>query len=166
MAGFALVDCARSGVENMALDQRMPEVASEQQCLLLRVYHWSEPTVSLGYFQPYAERVAHQPSSALATVRRSTGGGAIVHHYDWTYCVAIPESFVANISKPSAAKTDNTKIGTIGASQPLYDCIHDEVVACLNELGFPAIKWSKACDVEKTQNAGFLHLHPMHMVHY
>lgn len=141
MKGFALVDRARSGVENMALDQRMLEVAGEQQCVLVRVYQWSEPTVSLGYFQPYAQRLAHLPSTGLATVRRATGGGAIVHHFDWTYCVAIPGILAAELSKVGDGKRERG----IGAAVSLYDCIHDEVVVWLQEHGIPAAKWSSAC---------------------
>ncbi len=147
MAGYALLDCARSGFENMALDQRLLEAASELQCLFVRVYQWSEPTVSLGYFQPYAERDAHRPSNGLATVRRSTGGGAIVHHHDWTYCVAMPVSFLSRIDNDSGART-----GNVGAAPALYDCIHDEVVDFLNQAGFAANKWNRTCSPATAQN--------------
>ena len=140
MYGYALNDIARSGVENMALDQRMLEVAAERQCVMLRVYRWSEPTLSLGYFQPYTERWSHPPSSSIAVVRRATGGGAIVHHYDWTYCIAVPHIWEvrAEVSSPIG----NHKIGS---SQSLYDCIHDAVVQWLISMGIDAQKWSQAC---------------------
>ncbi|MEZ6075112.1 MAG: hypothetical protein R3C56_05395 [Pirellulaceae bacterium] len=77
MDGYALNDIPRSGVENMALDQRLLEVAAAEQCVLLRVYRWSEPTLSLGYFQPYVQRLTHSHSSDLPVVRRATGGGAL-----------------------------------------------------------------------------------------
>lgn len=140
MHGYALNDIARSGVENMALDQRMLEVAAERQCVMLRVYRWSEPTLSLGYFQPYSERWSHIPSSSIAVVRRATGGGAIVHHYDWTYCIAVPHTWEARAEGNSPIANQK-----IGASQSLYDCIHDAVVQWLNGLGIDAMKWSSSC---------------------
>jgi lipoyl(octanoyl) transferase len=56
----------------------------------LRFYGWAEPTLSLGYFQPYADRLTHPRLGELAVVRRSTGGGAIVHHHELTYAIGIP----------------------------------------------------------------------------
>ncbi len=145
MKGFALVDCARSGVENMALDQRMLEVAGDKKCVLVRVYQWAEPTVSLGYFQRFDDRLMHSASIDLPTVRRSTGGGAIIHHHDWTYCVAMPDNLAVGTSQASAPAS------RLGASVPLYDCIHDEVVTWLNQLGFPAVKWNSACKLSPQQ---------------
>lgn len=106
---------------NMALDQAMLDQASISQQCLLRFYQWEQPTLSLGYFQPYAERHEHQASSSIECVRRSTGGGAIIHHHDWTYSLALPES-----------STNGKKLAK-GATEELYDCIHAEVVSWLNE---------------------------------
>ena len=157
MDGYALNDIPRSGVENMALDQRMLEVAAAQQCLLLRVYRWSEPTLSLGYFQPYVQRLTHSASADLPVVRRATGGGAIVHHYDWTYSIAAPAQVLSgrtqrNASDQSAGHPSN-QVGsqqlqarsTLGASLPLYDCMHDAVVQWLANQGIVARKWSPQC---------------------
>ncbi|MCA9134316.1 MAG: hypothetical protein KDA45_14205 [Planctomycetales bacterium] len=149
MDGYALIDIPRCGAENMALDQRLLEFAAEQQRPVLRLYRWSEPTLSLGYFQHYAERVTHPPSSQLAVVRRSTGGGAIVHHADWTYCVALPDQALANDSGRRAIAASK-----IGASQPLYDCLHDAVVLWLQGRGLAAKKWSATCDTPPTQPPG------------
>lgn len=131
MQGHVLVDIARPGAENMAIDQRMLESAAETGRLLVRVYRWSEPTLSLGYFQKYAERARHAESSGIAVVRRATGGGAIVHHYDWTYSIAVP---------PAAG--DSPKNLATGPAQGLYDCIHSEVVRWLREIGVAARMWS------------------------
>jgi lipoate-protein ligase A len=56
----------------------------------MRFYQWSEPTLSLGYFQRYADRDAHQASRDCAVVRRQTGGGAILHDRELTYSLALP----------------------------------------------------------------------------
>lgn len=141
MDGYALNDIPRSGVENMALDQRLLEVAAAEQCVLLRVYRWSEPTLSLGYFQPYVQRLTHSHSSDLPVVRRATGGGAIVHHYDWTYCIALPEQLSIGNATPRSGVN-------LGASQPLYDCLHDSVIEWLSTRCITARKWTNDCSVD------------------
>jgi lipoate-protein ligase A len=62
----------------MAVDETLLESAVERGVCTVRVYRWSEATVSLGYFQP--------------AVRRLTGGGAIAHHHEITYSVCLPAS--------------------------------------------------------------------------
>ncbi len=142
MQGYAVNDIPRSGVENMALDQAMLETAASLGCPLLRVYRWSEPTISLGYFQPYAQRQAHAASSDIAAVRRATGGGAIVHHFDWTYCVAIPDTLKICDGHGNAK---NSSAAAVGASQILYNCVHAAVVEWLARHRSTARLWSEEC---------------------
>ena len=77
------------GATNMAADEAMLESAV-RGVASLRFYTWSEPTLSLGYFQHAAERAGDANLSPLAWVRRSTGGAAIVHHHELTYALALP----------------------------------------------------------------------------
>src|SRR5947207_4428455 len=56
----------------------------------LRLYGWSEPTVSLGYFQPEAVRREDPRLAQLPYVRRPSGGGTLVHHHEVTYALALP----------------------------------------------------------------------------
>src|SRR5436853_2225235 len=81
---------AADGPTNMAADEAMLETASERGLASLRFYTWTEPTVSLGYFQPSEGREQVPNLAALAWVRRSTGGAAIVHHHELTYSFALP----------------------------------------------------------------------------
>ncbi len=81
---------AGSPAENMAIDQALLESVEATGQPVLRFYTWSEPTVSMGYFQAIGDRRDHAESSGLAFVRRATGGGAIVHHRELTYSIAIP----------------------------------------------------------------------------
>lgn len=89
------------GPTNMARDEvllRAPEIAAS-----LRLYGWSPATISLGYFQRYddVERLpAHLKS--LAVVRRQTGGGAILHDDEITYCLILDESLPLGRSSPVA----------------------------------------------------------------
>jgi lipoate-protein ligase A len=84
-----LAFASADGATNMARDEAMLESASERGVASLRFYTWSEPTISLGYFQPSASRASPR-FAPLAWVRRSTGGAAIVHHHELTYSFALP----------------------------------------------------------------------------
>lgn len=79
-----------SGPHNMAADEVMLLVAAEQGIASLRFYTWSEPTLSLGYFQAEADRHADPLLANCAWVRRPSGGGAILHHHELTYCLTLP----------------------------------------------------------------------------
>src|SRR4051794_28694168 len=75
------------GATAMALDEALLEAAEEPT---LRLYSWVNATVSLGYFQDHAEvmaRVAAASAPAPPAVRRITGGGAIWHEHEVTYCL-------------------------------------------------------------------------------
>jgi len=71
---------------NMALDESLLRSALEGGVASLRFYTWTEPTLSLGYFQHFADR---KPLD-VAWVRRPTGGDAIMHHHEITYSLALP----------------------------------------------------------------------------
>ena len=85
-----ILDPPASGVHNMSVDEALLINAAEHYTATLRFYSWSEPTLSLGYFQNYAERDAHAPSRECAVVRRQTGGGAILHDQELTYSITLP----------------------------------------------------------------------------
>ena len=128
MEGYCLIDGDRSGIDNMQLDHQMLCHAAACDRVLFRVYRWREATQTLGYFQAQSERERSRESSMLPCVRRATGGGAIVHHHDWTYSIAIPRKLCGT---------------AIGAAQPIYDLMHDSVVAWLGNYGAQASKWSQ-----------------------
>lgn len=71
------------GPTNMSRDEAMLETAAAHGMASLRFYTWTEPTLTLGYFQP-------RPDRALTQVRRSTGGAGIIHHHELTYSFALP----------------------------------------------------------------------------
>jgi lipoate-protein ligase A len=74
---------------NMAADEALLESAIAGVASL-RFYGWSEPTLSLGYFQPASLRINNPTIAKLPFVRRPTGGDAIVHHFELTYALALP----------------------------------------------------------------------------
>jgi lipoyl(octanoyl) transferase len=73
----------------MAADEVLLD-AAVRGAASLRFYTWSEPTLSLGYFQPHSERLGNPKLTSLPWVRRATGGAALVHDAELTYALALP----------------------------------------------------------------------------
>jgi lipoate-protein ligase A len=78
-----------NGPDNMAADEALLESAVGGTPSL-RFYAWTEPTVTLGYFQSASSRDRDSAIAGLPFVRRLTGGNAIVHHHELTYALALP----------------------------------------------------------------------------
>lgn len=90
-----VLDPPMPGKENMEKDlEIMEEVATGECPPTLRLYRWSPPAVSLGYFQDETEVIdmsaCHE--SGIDVVRRPTGGRAVLHHHELTYSVIVPEA--------------------------------------------------------------------------
>ena len=85
-----IVDPPAPGSWNMAVDEALLAAAADGNVASLRLYQWSEPTLSLGYFQRYDDRHQHAASRACPLVRRQSGGGAILHDRELTYSLALP----------------------------------------------------------------------------
>ncbi|MBI3823514.1 MAG: lipoate--protein ligase family protein [Planctomycetes bacterium] len=77
------------GPTNMAADETLLRSAVEG-IPSLRFYGWTTATVSLGYFQPCAVRLADPLLMSLPWVRRPSGGATLVHHHELTYALALP----------------------------------------------------------------------------
>lgn len=131
-----LVDPPAGGAWNMAVDDVLLQSAAQEGTCSLRFYEWSQPTLSLGYFQPFRDRAQHPASSQCAIVRRSTGGGAILHHHELTYSIALPSSH------PAARR-----------SLVLYQSVHGCLVEALRALG---IVETLAIVSSQPRNTGFL----------
>lgn len=116
-----LNDGPADGAWNMAVDEALLESAARDDVFSLRLYRWSEPTLSLGYFQRYADRRLHEASTSCACVRRSSGGGAILHDRELTYSLAVPPSH------PLAREAPR-----------MYQSVHGTLIALLNQLGCDA----------------------------
>ncbi|MEZ5989917.1 MAG: lipoate--protein ligase family protein [Planctomycetota bacterium] len=82
-----LVDPPAAGDWNLAVDEALLEDTAR---LWLRFYAWDPPTISLGYFQAAADFAGE----ARPLVRRPTGGGAILHADELTYCLAVGEDLL------------------------------------------------------------------------
>jgi lipoate-protein ligase A len=78
-----------SGPWQMAADEVMLE-AAVAGVASFRIYAWTEPTLSLGYFQPASARLSDPLLASLPYVRRATGGAELVHDREVTYALALP----------------------------------------------------------------------------
>jgi lipoate-protein ligase A len=110
------------GPTNMAIDEALLDlVAADPDAAWLRTYGWSAPTLSLGYFQSWADADAEPRWRSAARVRRPTGGGAIWHEHELTYAVVIPSSHP--LARPNTA---------------LYRAVHEAIGAILAGRGVSA----------------------------
>jgi lipoyl(octanoyl) transferase len=113
-----LIDPPKSGPWNMAVDEALLLDAVENGNATLRFYQWNEPTLSLGYFQPYADRHQHAASQNCSVVRRQSGGGAILHDRELTYSLVLPPGHPLGRNAPQ-----------------LYDAVHKAFITALAGLG-------------------------------
>ena len=98
----------------------MTLVGTAQSPPTLRLYQWDSPTISLGYFQHYADYASlPPPAGGLPVVRRLTGGGAILHDMELTYSLSLPVAHPLLGDGPSR----------------LYELAHDAVIVALTSLG-------------------------------
>jgi lipoate-protein ligase A len=121
-----LLDPPGDGAWNMAVDETLLEAAANGGQCSLRFYQWAVPTLSLGYFQAYADRQRHASSRNCAAVRRTSGGGAILHDHELTYSLAVPDGH------PLAAN----RLGT-------YRVVHEAIIRTLAKWGVEARLFEK-----------------------
>jgi lipoate-protein ligase A len=72
---------------HMALDEAVLDASAPGETTL-RIYRWSGPALTFGYFQAYEE--VRGRSRGLAMVRRMTGGGIVAHDGDVTFSLVFP----------------------------------------------------------------------------
>lgn len=104
----------------MRVDADLLRRAVEEGTSTLRFYTWDQPTISLGYFQKDISSVP-EPLAGLPVVKRLSGGGAILHHHELTYSIALSHTHPAT-AQPSA----------------LYGSIHRGVLSVLETGGLVA----------------------------
>jgi len=108
----------------MAVDECLLKEAADEGLATLRFYQWSEPTLSLGYFQRYEDRATHAASEGLPIVRRLSGGGTLLHDQELTYSLCLPPSH-------SWAKRH----------QKLYRTVHQAAIEALREQKVELLFW-------------------------
>jgi len=94
MITWRLIDSGPgAGSWNLALDEAIfRSVSAGASPPTLRLYRWSEPTLSIGYAQDRERDVDTEACRArgIAVIRRVTGGRAVLHDAELTYSVAAP----------------------------------------------------------------------------
>ena len=130
-----------SGAFNMALDEALMTRARDTGAIILRVYEWAAPTLSLGRHQ--TARGLYDLDAALARgvgfVRRPTGGRAVLHHREITYSVAAPVRALGAL--PESYRRINRlllealrRLGVnAGLAQPSGVAPHPGVAPCFEE---------------------------------
>jgi lipoyl(octanoyl) transferase len=107
---------AASAAWNMTVDEALMQCAAEIP--VLRLYQWSEPAISLGYFQSWQVAPAGRPF-----VRRYTGGGLVDHAHDVTYSIAAPR---------------HSTLGQLSTAES-YALIHQGIAAALTAIGLSVV---------------------------
>lgn len=107
----------RDGPEQMACDEILLKSAALP---VLRIFRWSRPWISTGYFVSMDEARALRPD--LPVCRRWTGGGIVVHEGDFTFSLSVPKTEQLASLRPSES----------------YRRIHAALVEALKEAGCPA----------------------------
>lgn len=112
-----IIDQPLVGPINMARDEALLQACRDSTFEpVLRFYAWNPPTVSLGYFQEFQEfeAIGH-PACELDVVRRTTGGGAILHDFEVTYSLTLP--------------VDHTLVR--GRPNQLYSIAHEAIIRAI-----------------------------------
>lgn len=113
--------CAAAGARNMAVDHALRESVEAGGQPILRLYRWKPACLSLGRNQHaaglYDEACAR--AAGIDIVRRPTGGLAVLHDRELTYCVLAP-------------------LELLGGARNAYHAINRSLVDGLRRLGVPA----------------------------
>ena len=131
-----ILDPPCDGAWNMAVDEALLRAAAHSDRITLRIYAWSRPTLSLGYFQAHADRASHAASGDCGVVRRASGGGAIVHDRELTY----------SLTAPVQDRIDR-QLGL------WYDWVHEAWTDSLRALGIEAYR---CADTDRLRERHFL----------
>jgi lipoate-protein ligase A len=91
-----LPDEVHDGPMQMALDEVLLGAVVRPT---LRIYRWSSPCVTFGYFQSFT--AVREAYPALALVRRWTGGGMVEHGKDLTFSLMLPKETKAASMPPA-----------------------------------------------------------------
>ena len=109
---------------NMALDEAifLHHLRGEAPPTL-RVFRWSQPSISLGRFQSIEREIESErcQQQGIALVRRPTGGRAVYHRDEFTYSIVI-------------GKREGVPAGVVAA----YAYLAQGLLAALKELGVQA----------------------------
>ena len=122
---FLLDDGPAPGARNMAVDEfLLGKVERERTAPLLRLYSFDPPAITIGFHQGSVHGLDHEAieRDAVDVVKRFTGGRALLHDGELTYCIV--------------ARTDRPPFDS--HLQALYLCISQALVHALRSIGVDA----------------------------
>ena len=108
----------RDGPAQMACDEVL---LAHARGPVLRVFRWTGPWVSIGYFVPWREAGATQPGTPVC--RRWTGGGVVVHDRDFTFSLVAPRTESWSVLRPDES----------------YRVLHLALASALEDAGCEAV---------------------------
>ncbi|MCU0608180.1 MAG: lipoate--protein ligase family protein [Chitinispirillaceae bacterium] len=89
-----ILDYPQAPEFNMAADNYLLDQAGSDSPVVVRIYSWDQPTISYGCLQN-ADKIFDKEAMKrhrIASVRRLTGGRAVLHGDDITYACIFPRS--------------------------------------------------------------------------
>jgi lipoate-protein ligase A len=120
-----------TGQENMSIDMgnALELIRSLKESTILkpifRIYAWDRPTLSLGKHQLISRAIEEQcKERSIPIVYRPTGGRAVLHANELTYCITMP--------------CDSMEEARIA-----YRNIHHFFLKCLNTLSIAGLEFAK-----------------------
>ena len=133
-----ILDPPQSGSWNMAVDEMLLLTAQVNKQAILRLYQWNPATLSLGYFQSYEETQKHEGAQHVPWLRRSTGGGALLHDQELTYSFIFPSQYLSSQQIAHA-----------------YDLVHKSLIDTLQQFDIQATT-ANATQTKDEQQDSFL----------
>jgi lipoate-protein ligase A len=96
-----LIDGPGEAARNMALDEALFRRACGEDRAILRLYSWTRPSITVGYFQDIKRHFDHEKimKRGIPLVRRMTGGRGVLHDDELTYCFAVSSGLIAPFTK-------------------------------------------------------------------
>lgn len=123
---------ALSGDENMSLDMNHAVTLvkslqnNEKLTPFFRIYAWDTPTLSLGKHQFLSDDLLNTCNSlGIPIVHRPTGGRAVLHSNELTYCVTMP-------------------CPTMHEARKAYHAIHNFFLTCLERMHINDVHFAKS----------------------
>lgn len=107
-----------SGAQNMARDEALLLTQNENSTPILRFYNWSAPCVSIGRLQKNFDFERAQ-NAGFEVVRRPTGGRAVLHHHEITYCAVLHSSHLPRESRSVVGAYNWLSTGFLAGLQTL-----------------------------------------------
>jgi lipoyl(octanoyl) transferase len=120
---------AADAATNMAVDEVLLRTAGQRGRPLLRVYAWTQPAISIGYFQKF-------PHTDREVVRRPTGGGLVHHGDDTTFTVVVPPGHPLHRMRTAdaystihkaVARVTGAELQPTGTARGQYECFEKPV---------------------------------------